>query len=61
MHNALPVAPEQERLLVLLKRPKLLDYDEMIGINEAYTEKENNKEQKDEIKKRKNTYEETLY
>ena len=50
LHNILPVALERERLLVTLKLPKLLDNEEMIGINAAPAKKETNKEPKDEIK-----------
>ena len=43
-HDTLPVAPERERLLVTLKLPKLLDYEEAVGINEDPSEKYTNKE-----------------
>ena len=51
MHVMLPVAPERERLLVRLKKPKLMDYEEMEGLKEVPTETETNKESNDEIDK----------
>ena len=53
LHDTLPVALERERRLAKLKRPKLVDYEEMIGIKVTPTEKETNKEQQDEGKRRK--------
>ena len=51
MHNTLPVAPERERLIVRLKKPKLMDYEEMKGLKEVPTETETNKESKDAVDK----------
>ena len=42
---------------VILKLPKLLYYEEMIGTNEAPAKKETEKEANNEIKKRKDKYE----
>ena len=42
MFDTLLLASDRERLLVMLKLPKLLDYEEMVEINEAPTEKETN-------------------
>ena len=53
MHNTLPVAPQRERLLVKLKIPKLMDYEEMEVLNKMSTEQETNKEPKDEIDKKR--------
>ena len=49
--DTLAVAPERERLLVRLKKPKLIDYEEMEGLKEVPTETETNKESKDAIEK----------
>ena len=51
MHNTLPVAPERERLIVRLKKPKLMNYEEMKGLKEVSKETETNKESKDAIDK----------
>ena len=34
LNDTLPVAPQRKKFLVTLKLPKLMDYEEMIGIKE---------------------------